>query len=76
MELKRVVGCFIGVLCIAFLFSSVAVAKDTLIIQGLCSKYPNCNKHCRENGFKEFGGKCVSIETDKKGPLFCVCITH
>ncbi|KAL7113256.1 hypothetical protein ACP275_04G051000 [Erythranthe tilingii] len=74
METKRV-SCFIGLLCIAMLLNSAA-AEDTYYVQGPCSKFPDCNKHCKETGFKELGGKCVSVQLHKKGPLFCVCISH
>ena len=32
----------------------------TLIYQGPCSNYPNCDTHCRSTGFKQCGGFCRS----------------
>lgn len=32
----------------------------TLIYQGPCSNYPDCDTHCRSTGYKQCGGFCRS----------------
>ncbi|XP_030951200.1 putative defensin-like protein 30 [Quercus lobata] len=60
--------CFLVVLfCIALVVvnSGLATAESppcggTLIYQGPCSNYPDCDKHCRSAGYSQCGGFCGS----------------
>ncbi|KAI7982853.1 putative defensin-like protein 30 [Camellia lanceoleosa] len=60
---------FVGFLCIALL--STSGEADTLLYQGPCSKFPDCDKHCISTGFPK-GGKCIPPVPGS--PLTCYCI--
>lgn len=50
---------------------SVSCEADSwFVIQGPCSKFPDCNGYCMKIGFKS-GGKC--LEPGKGAPLACAC---
>ncbi|CAL9248351.1 unnamed protein product [Arabidopsis halleri] len=45
-------------------------AHQWYIVEGLCSKYPDCNKHCKEIRFP-LGGKCLKFGVN----MMCTCIS-
>ncbi|XP_022889417.1 putative defensin-like protein 31 [Olea europaea var. sylvestris] len=77
METKKILSVrtslFIGLICMALLFTSVRCEeKSWLVIQGPCSKFPNCNITCIGNEYKR-GGKC--LRPGKGAPLACACVS-
>ncbi|XP_031398553.1 putative defensin-like protein 30 [Punica granatum] len=65
-------GFLIGLLCLAALFSAGhAEGGPTFVVQGPCSQFPDCDKHCRDNGYGTTGGSCMSLSG---GPSMCYCI--
>ncbi|AEE77370.1 putative defensin-like protein 29 [Arabidopsis thaliana] len=46
----------------------VNAAHKWYIVEGLCSKFPDCNKHCKEQKFP--GGTCLKLGVN----MMCTCI--
>ncbi|KZV16916.1 hypothetical protein F511_36744 [Dorcoceras hygrometricum] len=71
METKKTTFLFIGLFCIVLLFNSVNAdfERKDFIYQGLCSLFKDCDKYCRETGFRITGGKCIHLTRAKTSPL-------
>ncbi|KAL8051873.1 hypothetical protein ABFS82_06G174300 [Erythranthe guttata] len=64
---------FIGLIFMALLLTSVKGEEHKeIVLQGKCSEFPDCNKHCQEKGFIVGGGKCIKLNPNVED-LFCVC---
>ncbi|XP_019089452.1 PREDICTED: putative defensin-like protein 29 [Camelina sativa] len=71
---------FLVFLCLAVLLTPGEVCAKSMLkangaekwfaVQGPCSQFPDCNKHCRELRYP-LGGECRQLET---GVKLCGCI--
>ncbi|CAN6895057.1 unnamed protein product [Brassica oleracea] len=66
---------FLVFLClVVLLIPKSAKAEDAgrsrLVVQGLCSQFPDCNQHCIDLKFP--GGKCIKV-TPTFTYLSCAC---
>ncbi|EPS64122.1 hypothetical protein M569_10663 [Genlisea aurea] len=63
-----------AILLVGFLILiSAGSIRGEWLIQGPCANYPNCDKYCRENGFRQYGGKCIKPSSDPGAVSFCAC---
>ncbi|KAG7626838.1 putative defensin-like protein 30 [Arabidopsis thaliana] len=67
---------FLVFLCVIVLLAPSEVHAKSMakaqggwyLVEGLCSKFPDCNKHCKEQGF--LGGQCLKLGVN----MLCFCI--